>query len=171
MQLCRGDHWSDDLVQDTMLKAYTYFHTYKEGTNCRAWLFQICKNSFINDYRRKRYEPVAVDFLEETSLPWYGWDSKLHRGVLPHPIDDGSLQMPSGFLSDEVTASFDALPPDYQTALILCDIEEYTYEEIANFTQVPIGTVRSRIHRGRKMLARQLADYAHKQGYSSTVKN
>jgi RNA polymerase sigma-70 factor (ECF subfamily) len=145
-----------------MLKAYTYFHTYKEGTNCRAWLFQICKNSYINNYRRKQYEPVAVDFREEASLPWSAANSKRQREVRVHPTDDSSLQMHSDLLSDEITASLNALPQDYQTALLLCDIEGYTYEEIASFMRVPIGTIRSRIHRGRKILARQLIGYGHK---------
>jgi len=165
LKLCSDEHQSNDLVQETMLKACTFFHTYKQGTNCRAWLFQICKNSYINSYRRKRYEPLLMDFQNEPSL----WNSVPDTGEPwgPHPemSDDTTYQMQIGFLSDEVIRALDTLPLEYQTALILSDIEAYTYEEIAEFTRAPIGTVRSRIHRGRRMLAERLEPYASTQGY------
>jgi RNA polymerase sigma-70 factor (ECF subfamily) len=165
LKLCSDEHQSNDLVQETMLKACLFFHTYKQGTNCRAWLFQICKNSYINSYRRKRYEPLLMDFQNEPSL----WNSVPDAGEPwgPHPeiSDDTTYQMQTGFLSDEVIRALDTLPREYQTALILSDIEAYTYEEIAEFTRAPIGTVRSRIHRGRRMLADRLEQYASAQGY------
>jgi RNA polymerase sigma-70 factor (ECF subfamily) len=165
MRLCSDEHQSKDLVQETMLKACSFFHTYKPGTNCRAWLFQICKNSYINSYRRKRYEPVLMDFQNEAAV----WNS-VSDGEdpwTPHPqmSDETTYQMQTEFFSDEVMTALDSLPHDYQTALLLSDIESYTYEEIAEFTSAPIGTVRSRIHRGRKMLAEKLNEYAVDQGY------
>lgn len=164
-QLCRDEQLSQDLVQETMLKAYRYFHTYKEGTNCRAWLFQICKNSYINQYRRRQYEPLPVDFMESTFA-----GSSVAEGVNAgefHPSlrDESAEQHHHHILGDETFAALRDIPVDYQTAIMLSDIEGYTYQEIAEFSRVPIGTVRSRIHRGRKMLAHRLAGYAKCSGY------
>ncbi|MEW6509730.1 MAG: sigma-70 family RNA polymerase sigma factor [Bacteroidota bacterium] len=153
---------SDDLVQETMLKALRYFDTYREGTNCRAWLFQICKHSFINEYRRKEYEPILVDFQSEAGG---GDDAGEWHGVHPS-LNDASAQQDDGaMLGDEVTSALRGLPHDYQTVLLLNDIEGYTYDEIAAFMQVPVGTIRSRIHRARKMLAARLERYAEELGY------
>jgi RNA polymerase sigma-70 factor (ECF subfamily) len=165
LQLSKDEQYTNDLVQETMLKACRYFHTYKEGTNCRAWLFQICKNSYINDFRRKRLEPVPVDFQEEASRS-AGDEGEL-REVRPMFADEPFSTLHAGLLSDEVAQALTAIPVDYQTAVILSDIEGHTYEEIADFMQSPIGTIRSRIHRGRRMLAEQLREYAHEQGYLS----
>ena len=167
LKLCSDEHQSNDLVQETMLKACTYIHTYQEGTNCRAWLFQICKNSYINSYRRKRYEPLLMDFQNELSL--WSSSSESNEPWTPHPeVSERTVyQMQTGFLSDEVTLALETLPGEYRTALLLSDIEGYSYEEIAEFTCSPIGTVRSRIHRGRKILAKQLEQYACDQGYIS----
>jgi RNA polymerase sigma-70 factor (ECF subfamily) len=150
-----------------MLKAWDHFHRYEEGTNCRAWLFRICKNTYINGYRRKKYEPLVVDFQDCSSAIQSGSCAEQEEEVHLHLHDDRSLERHGGYLSDEVMSALEAIPADYQTALILCDVEEFTYEEIASFTQTAIGTVRSRIHRGRRMLADHLADYAIKNGYSS----
>lgn len=161
-KLCRNPQGTNDLVQETLLKACRSFHTYQAGTNCRAWLFQICKNSYINDYRRKQYETVPVDFTAENSSAHEDETLRTVRAVLD---DTSSLDAHEAMVGDEVAAALHLLPEDYQTALILSDIEGYTYEEIAEFTQAPIGTIRSRIHRGRKMLAEQLNDYARGRGY------
>ena len=163
--LCRDRVWAEDLVQETMLKALRYFNTYTEGTNCRAWLFQICKHSYINEYRRKRYEPVAVDLQENMFTGRSERDGEHDREIRPLLRDDDSLEVHDRLLGDEISTALEKLPGDYQTALMLCDIEGYTYEEIADYTATPIGTVRSRIHRGRKMLGSSLADYARRRGY------
>ncbi|MER3525358.1 MAG: RNA polymerase subunit sigma [Ignavibacteria bacterium] len=162
--LCRDRHHTEDLVQETMLKAYRAFHTYREGTNCRAWLFQICKNSYINNYRRRQYEVVPCDLTGDAS----NTDADQRA---PHPLlqDDTAQQAHEATVSDEVVAALDALPPDYQTALILCDIEGYSYEEIAQFSSTPIGTIRSRIHRARKLLATRLERYASEHGYDPSL--
>ena len=162
-QLCRDEQSSRDLVQETMLKALRYFHTYEEGTNCRAWLYQICKNSFINSYRRKQHEPIAVDFQGEAA----GGTHESERNTYIEPHEDARYQMNVGYLSDEVASALAAIPADYQTVLILSDIEGYTYEEVAEFLCTPIGTIRSRIHRGRKRLADRLATFAQREGYRS----
>lgn len=165
-KLCRDEHYTNDLVQETMLKACKAFDTYREGTNCRAWLFQICKNSYINDYRRKQYETVTMNFTEESAG---GDDEDAHRHSRVMLIDNRSAEAHEAMVGDEVAQALEALPADYQTALILSDIEGYTYEEIAEFSHTPIGTIRSRIHRGRKMLARQLEEYARRHGYGQSM--
>lgn len=165
--LCRDAYRSDDLVQETMLKAYRHFDSYQQGSNCRAWLFQICKHCFINDCRRRRYEPVATD-LEG------GWtgaddDGTSMREVQKVASEPATEEAESSLLSDEVVKALDSVPADYQTVLILGDIEGYSYEEIAEFVSAPVGTIRSRMHRGRKMLARRLAGYARNRGYRGAV--
>jgi len=163
--LCRNRQRSDDLVQDTMLKAIRYFDTYKQGTNCRAWLFQICKHSFINDCRRRQYEPFAVDFQEEGRGG--GDDAWGERSVHPDLREIKETQLEFEMIGDEVSNALRYLPSHYQTVLLLNDVEEYTYEEIASFMQVSVGTIRSRIHRARKMLAGQLEVYARSLGYET----
>lgn len=160
LKLCRDEQSSRDLVQETMLKAFRYSHTYSEGTNCKAWLFQICKNSYINSYRRAQYEPIATDFqqLEAHSssegIEWQFSASERHFQQETPSFQDANL------FGDDVMLALAAIPADYQTAILLSDIEGYSYEEIAGFVHVPIGTIRSRIHRGRKMLSDRLAHLA-----------
>jgi len=158
-KLCADEQRAKDLVQETMLKAFRYQHTYREGTNCRAWLFQICKNSFINDFRRKRYEPIAIDFQEFEHTHTADSDATEDDG-LGYPCSHDPLLEMTSSIGDEVDGALRSIPPEFQTAIILCDVEGYTYDEIAQFMNVPIGTIRSRIHRGRKMLAVMLEGHA-----------
>jgi RNA polymerase sigma-70 factor (ECF subfamily) len=161
--LTRDRGRSDDLVQETMLKALRYFGTYKEGTNCRAWLFQICKHSFINEYRRKQYLPIPLDFQAEGTRS-AGVEGDAHS--MHASLDDGSsAQDAHALLGDELSDALHALPPEYQTVLLLKDVEGCTYEEIALFMRVPVGTIRSRIHRARKLLAARVGRYAQSLGY------
>jgi RNA polymerase sigma-70 factor (ECF subfamily) len=163
-QLCGDEQFANDLVQETMLKALRSFHTYRQGTNCRAWLFQICKNSYINAYRRKQYETIAVDFEEEGVRE--GRMDDVGRALHPIAVDEKSGEFQHGALGDEVAEALESIPAEYQTVLILSDIEGFTYEEIASLVHAPIGTVRSRIHRGRKQLAHRLTAYALRNGCS-----
>lgn len=169
LQLCKDEQHSRDLVQETMLKAFLYFHTYREGTNCRAWLFQICKNSFINEARRKQHQPVAIDFQQVESGDWPDGDDNTSGEAhvkMSHLAADNLI---TDALGDEVHRAIEMLPSDYQTVLVLCDIEGHSYEEIAGFMQTPVGTIRSRIHRGRRLLAKQLMDYAEMRGYGTRL--
>ena len=163
LSLCKNQQRTDDLVQDTMVKAFRHFDSYKQGTNCRAWLFQICKHCFINDCRRRRYEPVAVDM--DAALSSDGSESEGLREVRPIVADAEAPSALASLLSDEVAQALEEIPLDYQTVLILSDIEGYSYEEIAEFIRAPLGTIRSRIHRGRKMLAERLGEFARREGY------
>lgn len=164
-KLCRDHHSTNDLVQETMLKAFRALHTYRPGSNCRAWLFQICKNSYINNYRRKQYETVVADLTAECTTAQDGRLREYHFSL----TDESSVEAHRATLGDEVMLALHSLPPDYQTALILSDVEGFSYEEIAEFSQTPIGTIRSRIHRARKMLAQRLEHYAQRQGYGPSL--
>ena len=146
-----------DLLQETFMKAFRFWDKYEKGTNIRAWLFRIMKNSYINRYRKVTREPGMVDYDDVENF----YDS-----VRDNSTDSNDLQkrMYSNMLSDEVTTALQSLPEDFRTVLILCDIEQLTYEEISDFLNCPIGTVRSRLHRGRKMLEEKLRDYAVELG-------
>ncbi len=160
--LCKDEQRTADLVQDTMLRAYRAFDSYRPGTNCRAWLFQICKHCFINDRRRKKLEPIAVDLDSETTGEGSG-DELREVHAVAASLTDGAPD--DGFLGDEVMRALEDLPADYHTVLMLSDVEGYSYEEVAEFTRAPLGTVRSRIHRARKMMAARLRGYAGREGY------
>ena len=147
-----------DLLQETFMKAFRFWDKYEKGTNIRAWLFRIMKNSYINRYRKVTREPGMVDYEDVENF----YDS-----VRDNSTDSNDLQkrLYSNMLSDEVTSALQSLPEDFRTVLILCDIEQLTYEEISDFLNCPIGTVRSRLHRGRKMLEEKLRDYALELGF------
>lgn len=146
-----------DLLQETFLKAYRFWDKYEKGTNIRAWLFRIMKNSYINRYRKETKEPDKVD---------YGDIENFYNTIRAEYTDANDLQekLFGNLLGDEVSAALQELPEDFRTVVILADIEGLTYEEIAEFIERPIGTVRSRLHRGRKLLQARLFDYAKKQG-------
>lgn len=163
-QLCRDAHRSKDLVQETMLKAFKHFDTFRQGSNCKAWLFQICKNSYINAYRRRQREPIAMDFEDETLQAGMGNELEHLRTARVLLADTSDVDAHSRSMGDEVMTALQRLPLVFQTAVILSDIEGHPYDEIAEFMRVPVGTVRSRIHRGRSMLAGMLAGYAQDLG-------
>ena len=147
-----------DLVQETYLKAYRFWDKYEKGTNIRAWLFRIMKNSYINRYRKETKEPETVDYENIQNF---------YNTIRSESTDPNDLQEKifGGLLEDDVARALESLPEDFRTVVILCDIEGLTYEEIAEFVDCPIGTVRSRLHRGRKMLRTILFDYAKKRGF------
>ncbi|MDP2884274.1 MAG: sigma-70 family RNA polymerase sigma factor [Ignavibacteria bacterium] len=146
-----------DLLQETYLKAYRFWDKYEKGTNIRAWLFRIMKNSYINRYRKETKEPDKVDYDDIENF---------YNTIRAESTDPNDLQkqLYGNLLGDEVTKALQGLPDDFRTVVILCDIEGLTYEEIAEFVECPIGTVRSRLHRGRKLLQAELIEYAKQQG-------
>ena len=150
-----------DLVQETYLKAFRFFDKFEKGTNCKAWLFRIMKNTYINDYRKESKEPEKVNFtdIQDYYSTLQGAEST---------TDDLQAQIFNNLLDDEITNALQKLPEDFRTVVILCDIENFTYEEIAEFIEAPIGTVRSRLHRGRKILQQKLYSYAREKGYLSS---
>ncbi len=147
-----------DLVQDTFLKAYRFWNKFEKGTNVRAWLFQIMKNTYINVYRQEKKEPDTVDYEEIQNF----YDS-----IRASTSDTNDLQekLFGQLLDDDISKALESLPEEFRTVVILCDIEGLPYEEIAEFVQCPVGTVRSRLHRGRKLLHAKLFDYAKKRGF------
>jgi RNA polymerase sigma-70 factor, ECF subfamily len=152
---------ADDLVQETFLKAFRFWDKYEQGTNIRAWLFRILKNSYINRYRKVSKEPDTVDYDEVQNF---------YASIRDESADPNDLQQSifGNLLEDEVAGAIAELPEDFRTVVILSDIEGLPYEEIAEFVDCPVGTVRSRLHRGRKLLRARLFAYARERGFISS---
>ena len=149
---------ADDLVQETYLKAHKFIENYDEGTNAKAWLFKILKNAYINEYRKKVKRPTKVDIDEVISFkegeePKYAAFTDLRQEIFDNTM------------GDEVTLAINALPLEFREVILLCDIDSFSYEEIAKILDLPIGTVRSRLFRARNMLKDKLKKYALKMGY------
>ena len=147
-----------DLVQDTYFKAYRFIESFQKGTNAKAWLFRILKNSFINDYRKKVKEPNKVDYQEVES---YYNSEDVDRQITADLRVDSLKDM----IGDEISNALNALDVDFRTVIILCDLEGFKYEEMAKILDIPIGTVRSRLHRARQLLKEKLSEYAKSMGY------
>ena len=148
-----------DLVQDTYLKAFRFITSFQKGTNAKAWLFRILKNSFINDYRKKSKEPAKVDYQEVETF--YNSDEADADNITV----DLRVESVQEMIGDEVATALNSLAVDFRTVIILCDIEGFTYEEMAKILDIPIGTVRSRLHRARNLLKEKLKAYAKTMGY------
>ena len=148
-----------DLVQDTYLKAFRFIHSFQEGTNAKAWLYRILKNSFINGYRKKSKQPTRVDYQEVEQF--YSSEDTLTEVTV-----DLRLEATKDMIGDEISNALNALAIDFRTVIILCDLEGFTYEEMAKILDIPIGTVRSRLHRARNLLREKLGSYAHSMGYN-----
>lgn len=147
-----------DLVQETYLKAFRFIDSFQKGTNAKAWLFRILKNSFINEFRKKSKEPAKVDYQEVET--YYNSDE------IDQPItSDLRVEAIKEKIGDEVSVALNSLDIDFRTVIILCDLEGFTYEEMAKILDIPIGTVRSRLHRARNLLRDKLKVYADSLGY------
>ncbi|HEY0654139.1 MAG TPA: sigma-70 family RNA polymerase sigma factor [Chryseosolibacter sp.] len=149
-----------DLLQDTYLKAFRFIDSFQKGTNAKAWLFRILKNSFINDYRKKSKEPSKVDYQEVES---YYNSEDVDRQITP----DLRVEALQDMIGDEISIALNSLDVDFRTVIILCDLEGFKYEEMAKILDIPIGTVRSRLHRARNLLKEKLSEYAKKMGYKN----
>lgn len=149
-----------DLVQDTYLKAYRFIGSFQQGTNAKAWLFRILKNSFINDYRKKSKEPNKVDYQE---VETYYNSEDVNRQITP----DLRVESLKDMMGDEISNALNSLDVDFKTVIILCDLEGFKYEEMAKILDIPIGTVRSRLHRARNLLKEKLSAYAKSMGYKN----
>ncbi|HET8859514.1 sigma-70 family RNA polymerase sigma factor [Marivirga sp.] len=152
-----------DLVQETFMKAFRFINSFETGTNAKAWLFRILKNSFINNYRKKSKQPNKVDYQEVESF--YNSDS-----VNENITTDLRVETVQHLIGDEITNALNALDVDFRTVIILCDLEGFTYEEMAKILDIPIGTVRSRLHRARNLLKEKLKLYANSLGYKDKRK-
>ena len=152
----------NDLVQDTMLKAWTSIESYRRGTNAKAWLFTILKNLFINEYRKRARRGRQVDYEEVTTYREGEADQTAYLDLRYELYDQ--------LLEDELMDALDRLPDDFREVLLLADRDDWKYEEIAEFQQVPIGTVRSRLFRARNLLAKELEEYARARGIQNKRK-
>lgn len=152
-----------DLVQETFLKAYRALDSYESGTNAKAWLFKILKNAYINQYRKKARRPTRVDYEDYIGYQDREEDTSVEYMDLREEIFDN-------LMGDEVTTAVNALPVNFRAVILLCDVEGFTYEEISKIVDIPIGTVRSRLHRARNMLKEKLLDYARQMGYEDKRK-
>jgi RNA polymerase sigma-70 factor, ECF subfamily len=158
LRMTRDPRDSEDLVQDTMLAAFRFFDKFEPGTNIKAWLFKILTNTFINKYRKRVREREVRDLVEQEETP------SLMSEDVAEKSRDPEMAILGALLSDNVKAALDGVPYDYRMAVVLCDLEEFSYKEIADIMDCPVGTVMSRLHRGRRLLQKSLRDYAIEQG-------
>ncbi|MFA7497285.1 MAG: sigma-70 family RNA polymerase sigma factor [Leucobacter sp.] len=159
MKMTRNPQDAQDLVQETFLKSYAAFASFQEGTNLKAWLYRIMTNSYINTYRKRQREPFlgAVEELEDWQLGGAESTTAMSaRSAEAEAID----RTPASVVTDAINA----LPEDFRIAVYLADVEGFSYQEIADIAEIPIGTVMSRLHRGRARLRKTLGEYAREQG-------
>jgi RNA polymerase sigma-70 factor, ECF subfamily len=159
-RLTRDQSAAEDLVQETMLKAWRSFHTFQEGTNIRAWLHRILMNAFFDAYRKRTREPELVD--QEDVGEFYLYD-KAREGAALSQAGNPEMEVLDQILEVEVRQALESLPPQFRAAIMLADVEGFTYNEIAEILGIPIGTVMSRLSRGRHLLERRLWDYARQR--------
>ena len=158
LYLTKDEHEAEDLVQETYLRAYRFFHKFEPGTNCRAWLLSIQRHLFINSYRQKKTQP---DFLDWDKIDQ---DYELFLGQRDPEKWNPEKVIASRIMGSEVEKALKELPEEFRTAIVLVDIDELTYEEASQIMECPIGTVRSRLSRGRHILQLALRDYALERG-------
>jgi RNA polymerase sigma-70 factor (ECF subfamily) len=158
LRMTRNPGDSEDLVQDTLLAAYRFFDKFEPGTNIKAWLFKILTNTFINKYRKRVREREVRELVDHEETPSLMSEDVAEKSRDPEAAILGAL------LSDDVKQALDAVPYDYRMAVVLCDLEEFSYKEIADIMDCPVGTVMSRLHRGRRQLQKTLREYAVEQG-------
>lgn len=158
LKISRNADDAQDLLQETFYKAYKNYHQFEYGTNSKAWMFMILKNTFINNYRKMKREPAKLDYDEIEDI---------YENIKSDQSKDNNLDLDfyNNLLDDELSAALSKIPSKMREVFLLCDLEGYTYEEIAEITDIPIGTVRSRLHRARKLLQDELFGYAKVNGY------
>ena len=161
MRMTRNPADAEDLVQETFLKAYRAYHTYTEGTNLKAWLYRILTNTYINRYRKLSRRPKEVDLGEVEDLYLYRRVSTEGTREASRSAEEEVL---SGFVDSDVKQAIEALPEHFRLPVLLADVEGFSYKEISDIMDVPIGTVMSRLHRGRKALQKALWEFASERG-------
>jgi len=159
-RMTRNPQDAEDLVQETYFKAYRYYDKFQEGTNFKAWIFKILKNTFINNYRKKQKTPPQSDFADIED----SFESQVSKEVREQ-IKSPEEELLEDVLDEDVQRALDSLPADYKMAVILADLEGFSYKEIAEILELPLGTVMSRLYRGRKLLEAGMLEYAREHGY------
>jgi len=157
MRMTRNAADAEDLVQETYLKAYRAYERFEVGTNLKAWMYRILTNSYINDYRKKQRRPDESDIDDVEDLFLYRRLGGAETATLSRSAEDELMDL---FGEDEVKVALEDLPEHYRLPIVLADVEGFAYKEIAEILDVPIGTVMSRLHRGRKQLQKRLYAFA-----------
>lgn len=160
MRLTRNPQDAEDLVQETYAKAFAAFHQYKPGTNLKAWLYRILNNTFISNYRKAQRRPKEAESAEVEDWQEYRAASHTSQGM-----KSAEVEALENLPDSEIRDALEQLPPDRRTAVYLADVEGFSYQEIADIMDTPIGTVMSRLNRGRRQLREILRDYALGLGY------
>lgn len=164
LRMARNPQDAEDLVQEAYMKAFAAFHQYKPGTNLKAWLYRILTNTYINAYRKRQREPYQAntDTVEDWQLAQAG--SHDSRG-LPSAESEALARLPDS----DIKEALQSIPEDFRMAVYYSDVEGFSYKEISDIMDTPIGTVMSRLHRGRKLLRDKLTDYAAERGIKTSV--
>ena len=160
LRMTRNPSDAEDLVQETYLKAYRAFATFQEGTNLKSWLYKILTNTFINSYRAKRRRPAETELDDVEDLYLYRRLGGNQSTSLGRSAEDLVLDR---FTESDVKTAVESLPEAFRLAVLLADVEGFSYKEIAEILEVPIGTVMSRLHRGRRALEKALATFAEER--------
>ncbi len=165
LRMTRNQADAEDLVQEAYLRGFRSFHTFEEGTNLRAWLFRILTNAYINKYRAKQRRPLETDLADVEDLYLYRRLGSMETAAASMSAEEQFLDL---FTDDEVKQALEELPDNFRLPVLLADVEGFAYKEIAEMLDIPIGTVMSRLHRGRKAMQRALYEYAQTRGLTTT---
>jgi RNA polymerase sigma-70 factor, ECF subfamily len=162
MRMTHNEADAADLVQETYLRGFRGYENFTEGTNLRAWLFRILTNTYINLYRSRQRRPQQTDLAEVEDLYLYRRIGAIESALASRSAED---QLFDVLADDDVKQALDDLPENFRLPVLLADVEGFTYREIAEMLEIPIGTVMSRLHRGRKAMQKSLYDYAEARGF------